>query len=117
SSTTSSGLSGTLAGNEGDAEPLPDGSPGVGSSVLAGYDVAKAGDYGTLYVNSLTGAYLFVPNAAAIEALDASESDSDLFTMTVKIGRASGRARTYTVNLAGAVDAQSLGAMPSGSIA
>ena len=43
----------------------------AGSTVLGGvtYDVSKAGPYGTLYVNSTTGAYTFVPDSGAINAL------------------------------------------------
>ena len=69
SSTTSLGLSGTLAGADVDVEPLTYGIAGGGSSSLAGYDVALAGSYGTLHVNSSSGAYVYVANAAAIEGL------------------------------------------------
>ena len=43
----------------------------AGSTVMDGvtYDVSKAGPYGTLYVDSTTGAYTFVPNNDAINAL------------------------------------------------
>ena len=44
----------------------------AGSTVLDGvtYDVSQAGPFGTLYVNSTTGAYTFVPDNDAINALD-----------------------------------------------
>ena len=44
-----------------------------GNTVLGGvvYDVSQPGQYGTLYVNSATGAYTFVPDDAAINALKA----------------------------------------------
>ena len=45
------------------------------------YDVSKAGPYGTLYVDSTTGAYTFVPNSDAINALMAPTTTS--FTITV----------------------------------
>ena len=48
------------------------------------YDVSKAGSYGTLYVNSATGAYDFVPNNAAINALSTTATDN--FTVTVSDG-------------------------------
>src|SRR5262249_25682546 len=40
------------------------GGGAAGSTVLNGvtYDVAKTGTYGTLYLNSTTGAFTFVPN-------------------------------------------------------
>src|SRR6185436_12872579 len=83
---------------------------GVLSSYLT-YDVEKAGDYGTLYVNSATGAYLYVKDAAAIEALDDGDSDSDVFTMTVNDGDGPDVTQTYTVNVSGADDAPTLGAV------
>ena len=45
----------------------------TGSTVLGGvtYDISKTGPYGTLYVNSTTGAYTFVPDSDAINALTA----------------------------------------------
>ena len=53
-------------------ERVDGGTPG---SYLAGaYDLAKAGAYGTLYVNSATGAYLFVPDAAATSRYCASRA-------------------------------------------
>src|SRR2546430_11746960 len=54
-----------------------------GASVIDGvtYDVSKAGPYGTLYVDSTTGAYTFVPNNDAINALVAPTTTD--FTITV----------------------------------
>src|SRR6185436_11077061 len=76
-----------------------------------------AGDFGTLSVNTTTGAYSFSKNAAAIEALDATETDSDVFTVTVSDGDGPTVNQTYTVNVSGADDAPTLGAVTAGSIA
>src|SRR5882724_1775022 len=58
----------------------------AGSTVLGGvtYDVSKAGPYGTLYVDSTTGAYTFVPDNGAINALTAPTTTD--FTITVSDG-------------------------------
>ena len=84
SSTTDSGLSGTLVGADVDVETL---TYGIQGGTPSGVDeVSLAGDYGTLTVNTVTGAYSFAKNAAAIEALDDGENDSDVFTVTVSDG-------------------------------
>ena len=48
------------------------------------YDVSQRGDYGTLYVNSETGAYIFVPNDKAIN--DLCKDTTETFTLTVSDG-------------------------------
>jgi VCBS repeat-containing protein len=47
----------------------------------ASYNVSETGPFGTLYVNSSTGAYTFVPNDTAIKALTATTTET--FTVTV----------------------------------
>ena len=49
----------------------------AGSTVLGGaaFDVSQTGPFGTLYVNSTTGAYTFVPDSDAINALTAPTTD------------------------------------------
>src|SRR5438093_427809 len=60
---------------------------GVAGTYLAGaYDSAKAGTYGTLYLNSTSGAYKFVANDAAIEGLNAGNNPSLGFTLKVTAG-------------------------------
>src|SRR5207244_2020683 len=81
STTTSSGLSGTLSGADVDVETLTYGIQGGTASGVN--EVSLAGTYGTLTVNTVTGAYSYAPNAAAIEALDDSEGGPDSFTVTV----------------------------------
>ena len=63
------------------------------------------GTYGTLTVNTSTGIYTYTKNSAAIEALNAGENPSDVFTMTVSDGDSPIATQNYTVNLTGANDA------------
>src|SRR6185295_19008533 len=71
SSTTSSGLAGSLVGADVDGETLTYGV--VGGTLAAGVSTL-VNSYGTLTVDTATGAYNFVPNAAAIEGLDVGEN-------------------------------------------
>ncbi|XIA64473.1 VCBS domain-containing protein [Bradyrhizobium sp. TZ2] len=84
----------------------------AGSTVLAGvtYDVSRTGPFGTLYVNSTTGAYTFVPDSGAINALTAPTTEN--FTITVSDGTLSAN-QTFTIPINGINDA----AIISGSTA
>ncbi|HEX2552576.1 MAG TPA: Ig-like domain-containing protein [Microvirga sp.] len=53
-------------------------------SPLSGYDLALAGSYGTLHLDTCTGDYLYVPDDGAIEAL--KDTASDVFTVTIRDG-------------------------------
>lgn len=79
----------------------------VGSFTVAGasYDVEKAGSFGILYLNSATGAYAYVPNNDAINALKAPGTDS--FTIMASDGFASA-SQTFTVDIAGTDDAATI---------
>ena len=83
-------------------------SGGAASNGLAGYDLARTGTYGTLYLNSSSGAYAYVPNDSAIEGAKTSVSDS--FTLAVSDGTASAT-QTLTTSVSGADDAPSLAAL------
>ncbi|WP_051379885.1 VCBS domain-containing protein [Bradyrhizobium murdochi] len=76
----------------------------AGSTVLDGttYNVSKAGPYGTLYVDSMTGAYTFVPDNDAINAL--TEPTTTDFTITVFDGTLSAN-QTFTIAINGTNDA------------
>ena len=76
----------------------------VGPVVIAGatYDVEKPGSYGILYLNSVTGAYAYVPNNDAINALKVPTTDN--FTITASDGAASA-SQTFTVDINGVNDA------------
>jgi trimeric autotransporter adhesin len=69
------------------------------------YNVSKAGTYGTLYVQSSTGKYVYVANAAAINALTSNQNET--FTVTVADNAVSplNATATLTVNVTGANDA------------
>ena len=83
-------------------------SGGSANNGLAGYDLARSGSYGTLYLNSSTGVYAYVPNDNAIEGTKTSVSDS--FTLAVSDGSAS-VTQTLTASISGANDAPSLAAL------
>ena len=68
---------------------------------------SKSGSYGTLSVNTSTGAYSFSPSDAGIEALKTDTSET--FTVTPRDGTF-GTSATFTVNLTGANDT------PTGSV-
>ena len=76
----------------------------AGSTVIDGvnYDVSRAGPYGTLYVDSTTGAYTFVPDNDAINAL--VEPTSTDFTITVSDGTLSAN-QPFTIAINGTNDA------------
>ena len=101
STTVDVGLTGTLIGSDVDAETLAyyinGGTAGTGSAVGT---VSKAGTYGTLTVTAATGAYAFTKNTGAIEALDATETGADTFTLTVSDGDGVLVTQTYTVTAA-----------------
>ena len=103
----SSNNSGTMSASDAEngalAYGINSGTNG-GSTVVNGisYDVSKVGTNGTLYVNSSTGAYAFVPAANAVNALAAGNT-SETFTVTASDGSATS-SQTLTVNYTGAND-------------
>jgi VCBS repeat-containing protein len=84
------------------------------STVIEGvtYDVSKAGPYGTLYVDSKTGAYTFVPNNDAINALVAPTTTD--FTITVSDGTLSAK-QPFTIAINGTNDAAVISGATSGT--
>ena len=70
----------------------------AGSTVISSvtYDISRVGTYGTLYLVSSTGAYLYVPTVASINALSVAASES--FTVNVTDGNST-TAQTLTVNV------------------
>jgi VCBS repeat-containing protein len=87
----------------------------VGPVVIAGatYDVEKPGSYGTLYLNSASGAYTYVPNNDAINALKVPTTDN--FTITASDGLASA-SQTFTVDVDGVNDASVVSGVAIGSV-
>ena len=87
----------------------------AGSTVLDGvtYDASSTGPYGTLYVDSATGAYTFVPDSGAINALKAPTTTS--FTITVSDGTLSAN-QTFTIAINGANDAAIISGRTAASV-
>lgn len=85
---------GTLSATDIDGDKLIYGIDG-------GKNGVKAGNYGTLKVNSKTGDYTYTPNAKTIEALSADTTET--FTITVK-DKASTATANLIINLTGAID-------------
>ncbi len=75
---------------------------GVADDSRAGFDTSSSSAYGTLYLDSATGAYEFVPNEGAIEALKSDDSVS--FTLTVTDSQGASDSETLTITLDGAND-------------
>jgi len=75
----------------------------------SGYDMSLAGTYGTLYINSSTGAYVYVPSDTAMEAAKTTVSDS--FTFTVSDGHGGTDSQAFTVTVNGVNDKPTLGAI------
>ncbi len=86
----------------------------VGTTVIDGrtYDVSKAGTYGTIYVESTTGAYTFVPNNDAINALVAPTTTD--FTITVSDGTLSAN-QPFTIAINGTNDAAVISGVTNGT--
>ncbi|MGY3233721.1 MULTISPECIES: VCBS domain-containing protein [unclassified Bradyrhizobium] len=80
----------------------------------ASFDVEKPGSFGVLYVNSHTGAYTYVPNDGAINALKAPTTDN--FTITASDGFASAD-QTFSIHINGADDASVIAGATAGSVA
>ncbi|MDA7827197.1 DUF4347 domain-containing protein, partial [Rhodobacteraceae bacterium] len=80
---------------------------------LAGFDVSKTVTYGTLFVNSTSGAYRFVPNNDAINGLKADTSYA--FDVSVTDGTVT-RFKPFTVNLVAANDTPVVSGTFSGEV-
>nr|WP_235584437.1 choice-of-anchor U domain-containing protein [Massilia sp. MS-15] len=76
----------------------------AGNQVVNGitYNLSKAGAYGTLYLRSSDGAYAYVPNNGAIDALAANRTES--FTVTATDAEGSSGSATLTVTVNGVND-------------
>ncbi|WP_271585306.1 VCBS domain-containing protein [Bradyrhizobium sp. CCBAU 45389] len=87
----------------------------AGTTVLDGqtYDLSQTGAYGTLYLNSASGAYTFVPNADAINALSSPTTMG--FIITVSDGEFS-TSRTFVVNIHGVNDTAIISGNAAGAV-
>ncbi len=113
---TFTATSGTFAASAPNGAPLTFGISGgtAGSTVVSGvtYDVSQVGPFGTLFVNSATGAYTFVPDNDAINAL--TEPTAANFTVTVSDGTLSA-SQTFTIAINGTNDAAVISGEITGS--
>jgi titin len=77
---------GTIPGTDPEGDTITYGLTGAttGSTVVGGvtYDLSLAGTYGTAYVRSTTGAWAYVPDAAAINARLTGDTESFALTAT-----------------------------------
>ena len=114
---TFTATTGTFVASSPREDPLVYGISGgtAGTTVLNGvtYDVSRTGPYGTLYVNSTTGAYTFVPDAGGINALTTTALTN--FTITVSDGTLSA-SQTFTVIIHGVNDAAIISGTNTGSV-
>ncbi|MFS2155213.1 VCBS domain-containing protein [Rhizobium sp. Rhizsp42] len=111
-----SSVTGRLTSTDRDAGDKPtygvDG--GSDSTQKYGYDIAKTGNYGTLFLNTSTGAYIFVPNEAAIEGLKITATESFTLTVTDKSGATD--TQTFDVTVKGVNDTASISGTFQGSV-
>ncbi|HYG25327.1 MAG TPA: VCBS domain-containing protein [Caulobacteraceae bacterium] len=110
-------VSGLLAGDDYDTGATLSFSlaESVADNSAPGYNVSRTTAYGTIYLSTDNGAYLFVPNSAAINGLSAGANPTVTFTFTVTDGSLSS-SQTLVVNITGANDTPTL-TVPGAAIA
>ncbi|QOZ36831.1 DUF5801 repeats-in-toxin domain-containing protein [Bradyrhizobium sp. CCBAU 53421] len=89
---------------------------GIAGNVVLGqltYDVSSTGQFGTLYLNSATGNYTFVPNNAAINALKVNSSQS--FVITVSDGTLA-TSESFNITIVGVDDASIISGAKAGAV-
>ncbi len=96
-------ITGTLSGSDRDNDSVTFELGSSSSSALAGYNVQRSSSYGTFYLNTSTGAYRFIANDAAIEALKTSTSVA--FAVNATDGSADSTPQNLTITLNGVNDA------------
>jgi hypothetical protein len=97
---------GTLVGADADTGATV--TYGITGGTLAGGVVTKTGTYGTLAVAAATGVYTFTPNAAALNALSASATET--YAVSVSDGTAT-TTTNVVINLTGVNDTPTLAAI------
>ncbi len=117
-SDTFSNQTGTLSASDAEGTTLTygitSGTTGGSTSISSiTYDVSRTGTYGTLYLNSSTGQYVYVPNASAINALAGNTSES--FTVSASDGSLSGT-QTLTINVTAANDLPQISSLNGDSV-
>ncbi|WP_442948937.1 VCBS domain-containing protein [Nostoc sp.] len=94
---------GTLAATDRDSGQTL--SYGITGGTINGTNVTKTGTYGTLSLDTSTGAYTFTPIDGAIEALTSNATEG--FPVTVSDGTAND-SKTLAINLTGVNDTPTL---------
>ncbi len=84
---------------------ISDGVAGPETVNGVSYDVSKVGTYGTLYVKSTTGEYVFVPNDVAINAVSSNQKAD--FSVTASDGALVGSS-ILVVNIIGSSESPSV---------
>ncbi|WP_448208324.1 putative Ig domain-containing protein [Azospirillum sp. sgz302134] len=86
---------------------------GIQGGTGQGNVVTKAGAYGTLTVNTATGAFTFTPDSAAIDALSGGARPQDAFTVTAADGKGGTATQALTITLVGADEAPTVTTQPA----
>ncbi|HVZ42274.1 MAG TPA: VCBS domain-containing protein [Ramlibacter sp.] len=68
-------------------------------SFLPGYTMSFAGTYGRLYLNEMSGAYLYDPNEMTINGLPAGSDLSDVFNLVASDGSSQSSQQTLTITV------------------
>ena len=99
----------------------------VGGTEIGGtyYDISQAGTYGTLYVRSGSGAYVYVPNSVEIEKISTAvlqgypynDTKADLFTVTATDGADATATNVVRITLNGQNDTPEITSGDSASVA
>jgi VCBS repeat-containing protein len=111
---TFNATSGTLIGADVDTGTTL--TYGITGGTVASGSNSKVGTYGTLSVNTSTGAYSYIPNNTAIQGLKTGQNPSDIFTFTLSDGIATTTSANYTVSITGANDTTTFGGAISASL-
>jgi hypothetical protein len=96
---TFSNSTGTFSATDVDANTTL--SYGISDGTVSGSTMTKVGTYGSLSINSATGAYTYTPNNSAINALTTTQTDA--FTISVSDGSLS-TTTNYSVMLNGVAE-------------
>ena len=108
---STSNLSGALIGDDAESGTnltygLTGGINSIHSVDGAVFNISQLGSYGTLHLNSSTGAYKYVPDVSKVDALEADETPAENFSFTASDGVET-TTQSYVINLTGATDAAS----------
>src|SRR6185436_9666937 len=111
---TFANVTGTLTSTDRDSGDSASYAVAGGSATAeVGFDQQVVTAYGTLYLDSASGNYKFVPNDAAIEGL--KTTDHVDFTVSVTDGSGASDSDTLTITLNGVNDTPELGAVTDAS--